>query len=476
MNKERIILILDSDRIFEIDPNDTELKVTMFSPTAPMRSDLLITFQSDQLINSLGADRIRRVYILDFECLDKQIRQSLGLKPFRDKWTLNNMIATYLNKDERKWQEEEYEDLLKEMTLCYRKMKECDEKEWERITEIELPINKILYEVQANGVYFNNNEITSKCNKLHKELYGYKNKIQLELDYAGDDLISYLNKHHIKHHLYQYSSDAEIKNFCKLQKLEAFWEAKVAERNLRCLLLLSAVENNNNCKPIFKGFASSTGRIFLRDPTLQHLKKEYRILLKEDLTSEWRYEYIDFGQFEAGILAGITKNTQLQELYETGDIYDCLAETTGTDRNTAKMYFYCFVYGGIVSKGAEAFFKQYNLYNVVKEFEESALKQGYVTTRLGNKRVINDMEEDRRWILNHYIQGTSSLIFKQALINVKTAFCKKVKLVLPIHDAALFNVHKDISTKEIIEQFKIAFVKWVPGIKPVVKEKDFFKE
>lgn len=99
-----------------------------------------------------------------------------------------------------------------------------------------------------------------------------------------------------------------------------------------------------------------------------------------------------------------------------------------------------------------------------------------MTTPLGNKRVINDKEEDRRWILNHYIQGTSSLIFKQALINVKTTFCGKVKLVLPIHDAVLFKVHKDISTKEIIEQFKIAFVKWVPGIKPVVKQKDFFEK
>ena len=78
--------------------------------------------------------------------------------------------------------------------------------------------------------------------------------------------------------------------------------------------------------------------------------------MKEDLTSEWRYEYIDFGLFEAGVLAGITESTQLKELYEKGDIYDCLAETTGTDRNTAKMYFYCFVYGGKVSKGAEAFF------------------------------------------------------------------------------------------------------------------------
>ena len=156
MNKERIILILDSKRIFQIDANDTESKVKEFSSISPMQSDILITFQSDQLINILGADQLRRVYLLDFECLDKQIRQSFGLKSFKGKWTITNMIATYLDKDERKWEEEEYEDLLKEMTLCYLKMKECDEKEWERITKIELPINRILYEVQANGIYFNN--------------------------------------------------------------------------------------------------------------------------------------------------------------------------------------------------------------------------------------------------------------------------------------------------------------------------------
>jgi len=475
MNKERIILILDSKRIFQIDANDTESKVKEFSSISPMQSDILITFQSDQLINILGADQLRRVYLLDFECLDKQIRQSFGLKSFKGKWTITNMIATYLDKDERKWEEEEYEDLLKEMTLCYLKMKECDEKEWERITKIELPINRILYEVQANGIYFNNKKISSMCKRLHEVLYGYKNKIQLELDYAGDDLISYLNKHRIKHHLHQHSSDTEIKNFCKLNKLEPFWDAKVAERNLRCLLLLSATNSKDNCKPIFKGFASSTGRIFLRDPALQHLKKAFRVLLKKELTSEWRYEYIDFSQFEAGILAGVAKNTKLKKLYETGDIYDDLAEKVHTDRDAAKMYFYCFVYGGIVSKGADVFFEEYDLKNTIEKFVNEAIEKGYVTTPLGNKRIINNTD-CKTWILNHYIQGLSSLIFKQALINVDKAFDKKVKLILPLHDAALFEIHKDVSTEGVIEQFKGAFIKWIPEIEPVVKKKDFFKE
>ena len=274
----------------------------------------------------------------------------------------------------------------------------------------------------------------------------------------------------------KYSSDKEIKNFCKLHKLELFWKVKVTERNLKCLLTSSAVDNSNYCKPIFKGFASSTGRIFLRDPALQHLKKKFRIFMKEDLSPEWRYEYIDFGEFEAGILAGITHNIELKKLYEKGGIYDELAQCIGTDRDIAKIYFYCFVYGGIISKGSESFFKKYNLDKAVEELKNEALKQGYVTTLLGNKRVINDKEEDIRWILNHSIQGMSSLIFKQALINVNQTFREKVKLVLPIHDAALYKVHSNISSNDILNQFRNAFVKWIPEIKPVVNPKDFFKD
>lgn len=85
MKKERIILILDSNRVFEIDANDTELKVKKSSFTTPMQPDTLITFQSDQLINILGAKLLKEVYILDFECLDKQIRQSLKLTSIQGK-------------------------------------------------------------------------------------------------------------------------------------------------------------------------------------------------------------------------------------------------------------------------------------------------------------------------------------------------------------------------------------------------------
>lgn len=476
MNKERVVLIMDNQSIYEIDAADADLKVKSLSLMTPLCLDTLITFQPDELVSQLGLEGVQKVDILDFECLDKQIRQSVGLNAPTGKWNAANMIATYLGKEERKWKEEEYEELLKELTLCYRKIKEMGSEEWQRIKDIEIPINKILYETQAKGVYFNNDEIDHMCSELHKELYDYKNKIQLDLGYVGDDLISYLDQHHIEHNLHSYPSDTEIKNVCKQHpECEPFWKVRVAERNLKCLMILSAINREQNlCRPLFKGFASSTGRIFLRDPALQNLSRKFRKLLKQDLDSNWRYEYIDFGQFEAGILAGVSKNKKLQKLYEEDKIYEQLAAMTNTDRDTAKIYFYCFVYGGIMRKGTERFFEAYDLKNTVDKIVDEAIKLGFVKSALGNKRVIK--EEDRYWILNHYIQGTSSLIFKQALINVKSAYFDKVELVLPVHDAALFKVHKEIDTEQLVTQFKDAFTKWIPESKPVVKKKDFFKE
>lgn len=477
MKKERVIFILDNRSIYEVDAADNDLKVKKLLLSNPIRLDRFITFQTDELVNQLGVEGVGKVDILDIECLDKQIRQSINMPVSQGKWDVANMIATYLGKKERKWQEEEYEDFLKELTLCYRKMKELGKEEWTRIEEIEIPVNKILYEAQARGVYFDHDEVEPICRELHKELYEFKNKIQLELGYCGDDIISYLNKNGIEHNLHELASDTEIKDVCKQHPaLEPFWKVKVKERNLRCLLLLSAIgQGQNICRPLYKGFASSTGRIFLREPALQNISKKFRKLLKEELDDDWRYEYIDFGQFEAGILAGLTNNERLQRLYEEDKIYERLASMAKTDRDTAKIYFYCFIYGGVVRKGTERFFETYDLKNTVDTVVNDAIKRGYVKTELGNKRIING-KEDRHWILNHYIQGTSSLIFKQALLNVNNTFLNRVELVLPVHDAALFKVYKEVETDRIIEEFRKAFVKWIPGSKPVIREKNFFED
>lgn len=386
------------------------------------------------------------------------------------------MLSAYLDIEEKSWDYEDRFELMKLLADCYIRMRELGSGEWERIEKIEMPVNRILYKVQLDGLYFKNEGIEPLCSELHRKIYGYKNKIQLELGFTGDDLESYLRLKSIE---YGNLDDNEVRHLCiERPELEPFRKIRNHKRNLNCLITLSAVrDGSNQCKPLFKGFGSSTGRIFMRDPSLQNLNRKYRSLLrKETLPNDFRYVYVDFGQFEAGILAGLSGNEKFKELYEHDRVYEeLMSMTTLKDRDTAKIAFYCFVYGGIIWKGTESFFAEYGLKDVVDTVIGQASTDGYVQTQLGNKRKMKN-ETDTKWIVNHYIQGYSSLIFKQALIDVHQQFGSKVALQIPMHDAALYIVHSDVTTESIIDTFKNAFTKWIPDCKPVVKEKDFFND
>ena len=474
MKKEIIVYFEDADA-FQIDVADPNKMVEKFRQHSPKKNLRIVTFQSDLLINYIGED-VCKCDILDLECLDKQIRQSVGLAEPKEKWSVPNMLSAYLDVEEKTWEYEDRFELMKLLADCYARMKELGAGEWERIERVEIPVNKILYKAQFDGLYFQNEEIEPLCSELHRKIYGYKNRVQLELGFTGDDLESYLRLKNIE---YGSLDDNEVRHLCNEHpELEPFRKIRNHKRNLNCLIALSAVSDGSNlCKPLFKGFGSSTGRIFMRDPSLQNLNRKYRSLLEQNpLPDDYRYVYVDFGQFEAGILAGLSGNEELNDLYENDGIYEKLLSMSDLkDRDLAKTAFYCFVYGGIIWKGTESFFAKYGLKNIVDTVIGQAATDGYVQTQLGNKRKMKN-ETDTKWIVNHYIQGNSSLIFKQALIDVHQQFGSKVALQIPMHDAALYIVHSDVSTESIIDTFKNAFTKWIPDCKPIVKEKDFFND
>jgi DNA polymerase I-like protein with 3'-5' exonuclease and polymerase domains len=319
----------------------------------------------------------------------------------------------------------------------------------------------------------NHTGIKPLCEKLHKELYEIKNQVQLNLGFIGDSLEVYLRKYKIPFNTLTRSEKERI--YEAYPALYLFKELEQVQRNFDCLIVLSAIRKDINlCKPLFKGFGTSTGRIILRAPALQNLNSKYRYLLKDEcLPDDKRYVYIDYGQFEAGVLAGLTGNKSFIGLYEQDKVYEMLAAKAKVDRKKAKKIFYCFIYGGIIWRGAESFFTTYGLKQSIDKVEEKAFSDGFVETPLGNRRKINT-DEDKRLILNHYVQGTSSLIFKQALIDVHNTYRHKVRLVLPMHDAALYIVDKDVETLALINIYRAAFKKWLPNVNPIVKEKDFF--
>ena len=469
MNKEVVIVIIDSI-IYQLDVAD-EAMVVKRNVSAPVRDTLFVTFQSDELVPLLE-DRVSGANILDFECFDIQVRRSVGLEKPK-KWNVPNMLHTYLGIEERAWNVDDYPELLQKLRDCYLVMKEKASSEWKRVVDIELPVNSILYNRQSGGIYVNHTEIKPLCEKLHKELYDIKNKIQIELGFIGDDLENYLRKHKILFDVLTRSEKERI--YEAYPTLNLFRDLERAQRNFECLIVLSAIRKDTNlCKPLFKGFGTSTGRIILRAPALQNLNSKYRNLLKdESLPDDKRYVYLDYGQFEAGVLAGLTGNKSFIGLYEQDRVYEMLAAKAKVDRKKAKKIFYCFIYGGIIWRGAEDFFTTYGLKQSIDEVKEKALSDGFVETPLGNRRKITT-DEDKRLILNHYVQGTSSLIFKQALIDVNNTYHHKVRLVLPMHDAALYIVDNDVETQALIDIYRTAFKKWLPNVNPIVKEKDFF--
>ena len=469
MNKEVVIVIIDSI-IYQLDVTDVA-KVVKRSVSASVKDVLFITFQSDELVPLLE-DRVKDAKILDLECFDIQVRRSVGLVKAK-KWNVPDMLHTYLEIEERTWNVDDYPELLQKLRDCYLVMKEKAMSEWKRIVNIELPVNSILYNRQREGIYVNHTGIKPLCEKLHKELYEIKNQVQLNLGFIGDSLEVYLRKYKIPFNTLTRSEKERI--YEAYPALYLFKELEQVQRNFDCLIVLSAIRKDINlCKPLFKGFGTSTGRIILRAPALQNLNSKYRYLLKDEcLPDDKRYVYIDYGQFEAGVLAGLTGNKSFIGLYEQDKVYEMLAAKAKVDRKKAKKIFYCFIYGGIIWRGAESFFTTYGLKQSIDKVEEKDFSDGFVETPLGNRKKINT-DEDKRLILNHYVQGTSSLIFKQALIDVQNTYRHKVRLVLPMHDAALYIVDKDVETLALINIYRAAFKKWLPNVNPIVKEKDFF--
>ena len=76
--KKEIIVYFDDADAFQIDVADPNKMVEKFSQLSPKKNLRIVTFQTDLLINYIGED-VCKCDILDFECLDKQIRQSVGL-------------------------------------------------------------------------------------------------------------------------------------------------------------------------------------------------------------------------------------------------------------------------------------------------------------------------------------------------------------------------------------------------------------
>lgn len=265
-----------------------------------------------------------------------------------------------------------------------------------------------------------------------------------------------------------------------------------AKRDLAVLQETSA--GSTRVFPQFHVHGTVTSRILVSEPRLQQLRRRYRAVLRAD--DGWELSYLDYAQFEPGILAFLASDKALQEAYRGEDVYVSLAGALGEgvqSRNMAKRVFLASIYGmnrsaiarlvdgsNELSPNAEstenrlaAFF---STFPGIEAYRRAALEtlraEEVIGTKLGNgRRRTQDKEltrKEERWAINHPVQATASLIFKTALLNISTRFGWRA-ILLPMHDAALLqfspaHISREQFERECVGLMQDAFASVFPGV------------
>lgn len=245
-------------------------------------------------------------------------------------------------------------------------------------------------------------------------------------------------------------------------------------------VLASLTLNSNKVRPVVDVFGSRTSRIQLRSPSLQNIPKRFRSIICAQAGA--KLSYVDFDQFEVGIMAALSEDDELRSLYAAGDMYDLFANThlgLVGNRKAAKQLFLSYAYGmsrkalvdaasslGVDRQKAKTAFGGFQRFEDWKKLVWIDFQRtDRVTTLFGNHYKRNGRGQltgkEQRSAISQAIQGTASLIFKRATLAISTI--DDVKLVLPMHDAILFEHRCAETPGKVVEVFESVMTEILGG-------------
>lgn len=382
--------------------------------------------------------------------------------------------------------------------------------------DLELPLAKILAEMEQLGICVNEKDLQDYGAELDKKLVKIRQHIY---DLAGEEfnlnspkqlgeiLFDKLGLPVVKKTKTGYSTDAEV-----LEKLESEHEVVAQLLIYRQLAKLQSTYVEGLTKEIRKGkihtyfrqTVAATGRLSSQYPNLQNIpirleegRKIRRIFVPSE--KDWVILAADYSQIELRILAHLSGDPGLTEAFQNDmdihtktamDVFDVKAEDVDSNmRRQAKAVNFGIVYGisdfglsqnlNISRKAAAKFIEQYfNVFKGVKEFMEDIVKQakdqGYVTTLLHRRRYLPDIRSSNfnkrsfaeRTAMNTPIQGTAADVIKLAMVKMADKLKQekaRSRMLLQVHDELVFEVPED----EIAEMKK-----WVPEVMESAMEID----
>lgn len=234
----------------------------------------------------------------------------------------------------------------------------------------------------------------------------------------------------------------------------------------------------------FNQTIAATGRLSSKDPNLQNIPirtPEGAKIRKAFIPRSEDYVLLaaDYSQIELRLIAEISGDEAMLEAFQKEqDIHRATAarvfdvpyeEVDREQRYRSKTVNFSIIYGAGATnlshqlniKRTEAqelihnYFKSYpGLKRYMDETVENARKNGFVTTLMGRKRYLRDIDSRsslarsnaERIAINTPIQGTAADMIKLAMIRIHRIFEEKQfqsKMILQVHDELVFDAHKD---------------------------------
>ena len=439
---------------------------------------------------------------------------------------------TLFSQDEMNVDFEKYQNAIYMYTIA--KLAEIMNKKLEEINSlklfenIEMPLIKVLAEMQYEGIYVDKQELVSFGVKLKEDIEVIKQEIYklageefninstLQL---GNILFEKLKLPVYKKTKKGYSTDVDILE--KLKPEHPIIEKILEYRGFMKLnstyiegLIVYINEYTHKIHSYFHQTITATGRISSTEPNLQNIptRAEQGKQIKKAFKAQEGNIFIDadYSQIELRILAHISNDTNMREAFlNEEDIHKQVAskvfnvpleEVTKEQRTAAKAVNFGIVYGisgfglaeqlGISRKKAEQYIEQYlEKYKGVKEFMdrivEKAKEQGYVETLFHRRRYIPELSSNNymvrqfgaRAAMNTPIQGTAADIMKIAMVEVNKKLEEEklnAKLILQIHDELLIEckIEEKEEVKKILKESMENAVKLSIPLEVEVSEAD----
>lgn len=360
--------------------------------------------------------------------------------------------------------------------------------ELELYEKIELPLVKVLVDMEERGVKINVEKLQEESKAMNKEL----SRLELDIyDLAGQVfnlnsaqqlgkiLFEKMGIPPIKKLRTGYSTDAEV-----LKQLER--EYPIVRQILRYRQIFKLkrtyldglekqVDTKSRVHTTFKQAQTATGRITSSEPNLQNIpiRTAEGKIIRSLFEAGEGYDYLmsaDYSQIELRILAHLAKDERLIEAFKSGeDIHKITAEEVFGDANKrteAKAINYGIVYGLseyglakqliIPKKEAGEYIAGYlSRYNGIKEYMTKVIEEGrqngYVETMYGRRRLLpgllsknqNAKHTAERQAMNTPIQGSAADIIKLAMLAVDRELKKgkyKSRMLLQVHDELVLEV------------------------------------